>query len=144
MASPNRFIINTDYMTFARSGNYSKLVIIPSGYFNSTSTTANGEVDINIPAPKGSISRTSASYKGVDSGIDITASSGSAIKVFGDVDLGSDVWTYLQWDIFWMRKDSKTLAVYWYVKRDSTSSPDRYVSIPITLNVSYFFPPNLS
>jgi hypothetical protein len=141
---PNRFILNSDYMSWAQVTNTSVNVILPAG------TTPAGSVDvitreIKLPTVKGGIPRYIISYQttayNMDTGQTETVtenmpSSGMA-AIFSSAH-------YPSWLITISRKDKDTLNVVAVVQGSyNMASAVSYPSITFKLTVSYLYPPNL-
>lgn len=137
---PNRFILNSDYMSLAQASNYETNIVLPTG----RATNYVGLIDKDIPLPtvKGAMARYLVSYGtsvyNMDTGQDETRV--VALPTTGVF------WIYSQtgtpsWQVFLSRKDANTLNVYAIVRTSGAS--DTYPSITFKLNVSYMYPPNL-
>lgn len=144
IARPDRFTINTDFLTLAKNKRYEKTIIVPvielydSGmdmYQKAGSTT----IDVQIPTPPGAIARSSVTYKGTgDYSTEATVSCGGYFTI---TDQSYDGFV---WQFHWYRKDSNTITImvmayqmrYYPAK---TSTP----SLTFKLTTSYFYPPNI-
>ena len=138
----NRFILNTDFLTLAKNKHYERNIIIPaielidsglSGY----QKRGDASVDINMPTPAGAIARSSVTFKGNNSGA-------TTVNCNGFFTIEDSFNNGLLWQIYWGRKNSTTITVYATVYQRTgypaiTLSP----TVTFTLNVSYFYPPNI-
>ena len=137
---PNRFIINSDYMSMAQASNYKTVVTLPTG-------TAVGYVgyvkrEISLPTVKGAIPRYIISYETSVYNMDTQQTETKVVNVpsagyFAIFSLSGTP----TWYVTLSRKDKNTLLVEAAVR--VSSSGGTFPSIAFTVNVSYIYPPNL-
>ena len=58
---PNRFILNSDYMSLAQASNYETNIVLPAG--RATSYAGFIDKDISLPTVKGAMARYLVSYE---------------------------------------------------------------------------------
>lgn len=144
-ARPNRFIMNSDFMTLAKSARFEKNIVIPTMEFMPYSqgqydAIASSIVDVDeIQAPKGAIARTSVAYKGTDQTGETRAGLvGSGFSIV-------DQWyNGIQWNISLYRESGGKLRVQataLHFRR--FPALELCPSITFKLIVSYFYPPNV-
>ena len=139
---PNRFILNTDYMSLAQASYHQFNVVMPTGTTDASATAAVSK-DIRLPSVKGAIPRYLVSY---ETSVYDMESGTSSMKVVTIPSQGSfRLWTtamgFPSWTIILSRKDNETLNIYAIVQ---TMNPnEQYDSITFKLRISYMYPPNI-
>lgn len=128
MAKPNKFIMNTDYLSIAQSGKYTNTYVVNGG-----TIPAGGQViqefDFSIPQQKGAIDQTmismnSSEFKvGNRYGITINSEAGG--------------WLSIQ------RTAPGTLHAELVLNNFFGSGPATYPAMVFTIRVSSFLPPNV-
>lgn len=144
VSRPDRFILNTDFLTLAKNKRYEETIIVPvislsnvtMDEYQKYGTT---RIDVYMPTPAGAIARSSVTYKGTDSdSVETTVSCGGSFTITDQFEDG------FVWQIYWWRKDSDTIrfTIYAYQMKyypAKTSTP----SLTFKLTTSYFYPPNI-
>lgn len=141
MSRPNRFILNSDYMSFAQAGTYEVNVVMPAG--RTVGTVGNQSKDFNVPAPKGAVPRYLVSYETTVYNMETQKLETKVITLptQGMLRIWSGAMGYPLWDIIISRKDASTLNVFGIVQ---TLDPDsNYDSITLKIRISYMYPPNI-
>lgn len=143
MAHINRFIINSDYLSMARAGNYSANVIIGTGELTYIGDIVRLTNEVKIPAPNGAICQMNITYTPPNG--EPTSAMGIMTIITGDLQDTQGRRLRCNWNIYTRRKDRNTLIVDTIVMK--TGAPDGtkqiFPSLPIKINVSYFYPPNI-
>lgn len=140
MSRPNRFILNSDYMSMAQASSYEVNVVLPAG--QSTGYAGLIDKDIAIPTVKGAIPRYLVSYQTTVYNMETQQLETKEVTVptFGGVMIRASMNGYPLHLIFFSRKDANTLNIFDVIQ---TSSPDQqYDSLTFKLRVSYMYPPN--
>ena len=137
---PNRFILNSDYMSLAQASNYETNIVLPAG--RATSYADFIDKDISLPTVKGAMARYLVSYETTVYNMDTSQTETRTVTI----PTTGVFWIYSQsgtpsWQVFLSRKNASTLNVYAIVRTSGAS--DNYPSITFKLNVSYMYPPNL-
>lgn len=141
---PDRFILNTDFLTLAKNKRYEKNIVVPVIDLDDTSMAqyqkyGSTKITVNIPTPPGAIARSSVTYKGTgDYSTETTVSCGGYFTII------DQFWDGFVWQFYWYRKDSDNIEIlviayqmrYYPAK---TNTP----SVTFKLTTSYFYPPNL-
>lgn len=141
MSRPNRFILNSDYMSMAQASNYEINVVLPAG--RSTSYVGLIDKDIAIPTVKGAIPRYLVSYQTTVYNMETQRLETKEVTMptYGGVRIRASENGYPSHSITFSRKDANTLNIYDVIQ---TSNPDQqYDSLTFKLRVSYMYPPNL-
>ena len=141
MSRPNRFILNSDYMSFAQAGTYEVNVVMPAG--RTVGTVGSQSKDFNVPAPKGAVPRYLVSYETTVYNMETQQLETKVITLptQGMLRIWSGAMGYPLWDIIISRKDASTLNVFGIVQ---TLDPDSdYDSITLKIRISYMYPPNI-
>lgn len=137
---PNRFILNTDYMSFAQAGNQELNVVLPAG--TSISGLGYTTKSYNLPAVKGAISRYLASYETTVYNTETQQIETKVVTM--PVDGMFDIWSsngLPHYFIFIARPDKNTITISAQVVTQSGNQP--FDSITFKLRMSYMYPPNL-
>lgn len=137
---PNRFIMNTDYLTFAQAGNYTVSVTMPAG------TSGAGKMgyvkkEIALPAAKGAIPRFLVTFRTTvyntetqrEETKDVTVPTPGSVTYWPSLGYPKHI-------IMIARKNDTTLVIGDTVQTAQASQA--FPSITFTLNVSYVYPPN--
>ena len=139
---PNRFILNTDYMSLAQAGYHQFNVVMPAGTTDASSTASISK-DIRLPSVKGAIPRYLVSYETSVYDMETGVSSMRLVTIpsQGSFRLWTTIMGYPSWTIILSRKDNETLNVYAVVQ---TMNPNQnFDSITFKLRISYMYPPNV-
>lgn len=137
---PNRFILNSDYMSFAQAGNQEVNVVLPSG----TSISGLGYVtkDIALPAVKGAIPRYLVSYQTTVYNMDTGQTETRTVTIPSNGMF--DIWSnngLPHYYVLLARPNKNTLTVSAQVVTQSGNKP--FNSITFKLRISYMYPPNI-
>lgn len=137
---PNRFILNSDYMSLAQASNYEANIVLPTG--QATSYVGLIDKDIPLPTVKGAMARYLVSYETTVYNMDTGQTETRTVTI----PTTGVFWIYSlagtpSWQVFLSRKDANTLNVYAIVRTSTASGT--YPSVTFKLNVSYMYPPNL-
>lgn len=137
---PNRFILNSDYMSFAQAGNQEINVVLPAG--TSISGLGYTTKSYNLPAVKGAIPRYLASYETTVYNMETqqTEVKTVTIPVEGMFDIRTRT-NLPHYFIFIARPNKDTITISAQVETQSGNRP--FDSITFKLRVSYMYPPNL-
>ena len=139
---PNRFILNTDYMSLAQAGYYQFNVVMSAGTTSSTAVDFQSK-DFKVTAPKGSIPRYLFSYETTVYNMETQELETKTITLptAGMIRIWDGMMGYPLWDIILSRKDASTLNIFAIVQ---TINPnENYNSITFKLRISYMYPPNV-
>ena len=138
---PNRFILNTDYMSLAQASNHQFNVTLPPGtsgdnYIGTTSR------DIRLPAVKGAIPRYLVS---IETGI-LEPDNQTITKKVITVPSQGIFWIYSEqvwpsWLVTISRKDKDTISFYAMV--ETWDPNENFPSLTFKLRISYMYPPNI-
>lgn len=131
-----RMIFSSDYMHMAEAGEFSKIVTIPAMTIAAGVRTANGYVDVDMPTPKGAISRSIVAYQGTN------MSSPSYVLSNGSLTVSEVFSGHFYWQIFWARKSDQKIRVYYYVIRLNTAKSVNVPSLTFTIIQQYLKAPN--
>lgn len=138
---PNRFILNTDYMSLAQAGGYSTNVIIPAGqtigYGNAV------DVDVPLPTANGAIPRYLVTYRTTVYNMETQQLETKDITVpmAGKFHIRVGQRGFPLHIISLSRLNNSTMRV-----TDSIETFDldeHYDSITFKIDVSYIYPPNV-
>lgn len=139
---PNRFILNTDYMTMAQVGNHSVNVVMPTG------TTGDNYIayiskDINLPSANGAIPRYLITYQTTVWNMDTQQLEQKTITVptFGMVRFWTSSMGYPSHLIMISRKNANTVTIADMV--ETFNANENFPSITFKIDVSYIYPPNV-
>ena len=142
MSRPNRFIMNTDYMTMAQVGNHSVNVVMPTGT-SGDNCIAYISKDIDLPSANGAIPRYLITYQTTVYNMDTQQLEIKNITVptYGMVRLWTSSMGYPTHMIMLSRKNANTITVSDMVK---TFDPnENFPSVTFKVEVSYIYPPNV-
>lgn len=131
-----RMIFSSDYMHMAEAGELSKIVTIPAMAIAAGVRTANGYIDVDMPTPKGAISRSIVAYQGAN------VSSPSYVLSNGSLRVNEVFRGYFYWQIFWARQSDQKIRVYYYVIRLNTANSVNVPSLTFTIIQQYLKAPN--
>ena len=120
----------------AEAGELSKIVTIPAMTIAAGTRTANGYVDVDMPTPKGAISRSIVAYQGTN------MSSPSYVLSNGSLRVNEVFSGYFYWQIFWARQSDQKIRVYYYVIRLNTVNSVNVPSLTFTIIQQYLKAPN--
>lgn len=137
---PNRFILNSDYMSFAQAGNQEVDVVLPAG--TSISGLGYTSKDYNVPVAKGAIPRYLVSYETTVYNMETQQTETKVVTI--PTEGAFDIWSSMglpHYYVFISRPDSNTLAVSAVVQTRSGNQP--FDSVAFKLRISYMYPPNL-
>ena len=134
MSRPNRFILNSDYMSMAQASNYEKNVVLPAG--RSTSYIDLIDKDIAMPTVKGAIPRYLVSYQTAVYNMETQRLETKEVTMptFGGVRIRTSENQYPTHSITFSRKDADTLRVYDVVQ--TFNSDQQYDSLTFKLRQS--------
>ena len=137
---PNRFILNTDYMSFAQAGNQELTVALPAG------TSINGQgyttKSYSMTAPKGAIPRYLVSYETSVYNMETQQTETRTVTI--PTEGMFDIWSSTglpHYYVFIARPDKNTITISALVITQSGYRP--FNSITFKLRVSYMYPPNI-
>lgn len=142
MSRPNRFIMNTDYMTMAQVGNHSVNVVMPTGT-SGDNCIAYISKDIDLPSANGAIPRYLITYQTTVYNMDTQQLEIKNITVptYGMVRLWTSSMGYPTHIIMLSRKNANTITVSDMVE---TFDPnENFPSVTFKVEVSYIYPPNV-
>ena len=133
-----RLIFSSDYMHMANDKNVSKTIIIPPKTINANVATAYGYVDVTLPVPAGSISRSIIEYKGVN------ASTSSYMLSNGSLTVLESFQKFFRWEIFWYRINATQVRFAYYIIRypNTTSRAITTPSLTFTIHQQYLKAPS--
>lgn len=137
---PNRFILNSDYMSLAQAGNQEIDIVLPAG----TSISGLGYVTklVNLPAVKGAIPRYLVSYETTVYNMETQQTETKTVTI--PTEGMFDIWSsngLPHYYVLFARPDKDKLMVSAQVITQSGDQP--FDSITFKLRVSYMYPPNL-
>ena len=139
---PNRFILNTDYMSLAQAGYYQFNVVMSAGTTSGTGVDTQSK-DFKVTAPKGAIPRYLISYEAEVWNMETQQIETKTITLptAGMIRIWDGMMGYPVWSIVISRKDESTLNIFAAIE---TMSPnENYNSITFKLRISYMYPPNV-
>ena len=139
---PNRFILSTDYMTFAQASEYSVNVVIPAGQTISYGNIV--DVDVPLPTADGAIPRYLVTYRATVYDMDAQTpqleTKDITVPICGKFQIRVGQNGRPLHIISISRKNNSTVTV---TDSINTFNPDEYYdSITFRLDVSYMYPPN--
>lgn len=138
---PNRFILNTDYMSLAQAGGYSTNVIIPAGQAIGYGNVV--DVDVPLPTANGAIPRYLVTYRTTVYNMDTQQLETKDITVpmTGKFHIRVGQRGFPLHIISISRLNNSTMRVTDAIE---TFDPDEYYdSITFKIDVSYIYPPNV-
>lgn len=138
---PNRFILNTDYMSLAQASKYSTNVIIPAGQTIGYANVV--DVDVPLPTADGAIPRYLVTYQTTVWNMDTQQLETKDITVpmTGKFQIRVGQRGFPQHIISLSRLDNSTMRV---TDAIGTFDPDEYYdSLTFKIDVSYIYPPNV-
>lgn len=138
---PNRFILNTDYMSLAQASKYSTNVIIPAGQTIGYANVV--DVDVPLPTADGAIPRYLVTYQTTVWNMDTQQLETKDITVpmTGKFQIRVGQRGFPQHIISLSRLNNSTMRV---TDAIGTFDPDEYYdSLTFKIDVSYIYPPNV-
>lgn len=137
---PNRFILNSDYMSFAQAANHELNVVLPAG--TSISGLGYTTKSYNLPAAKGAIPRYLVSYETTVYNMETQQTETKIVTI--PTEGSFDIWSSFGLPHYYVliaRPDKDTLTVSAVVQTQSGNQP--FDSIAFKLRISYMYPPNV-
>lgn len=138
---PNRFILNTDYMSLAQAGKYSTNVIIPAGQAIGYGNVV--EVDVPLPTANGAIPRYLVTYRTTVYNMDTQQLETKDITVPmpGKFQIRVGQRGFPLHIISLSRLNNSTMRVTDVI--ETFNLDEYYDSLTFRLDVSYIYPPNV-
>lgn len=137
---PNRFILNSDFMSFAQAGNQEVDIVLPSG--TSLSGVAVVTKSVSLPAVKGAIPRYLVSYETTVYNMETQQTETKVVTVpcHGMFTIWSNN-GLPRYDVILSRPNAKTLTATAVVQTQSGNRP--FNSVTFKVRISYMYPPNI-
>lgn len=136
---PNRFILNSDYMSMAQAGNHEVDIVLPAG--TTVGTTGTTERSVVLPTVKGAVPRYLLSYQTTvyDMESQTTVNRTITVPINGAIKIWSSN-GYPTYDVYISRLDANTMQAYAVVT--TLNANQHFDSLTFRLRVSYMYPPN--
>lgn len=146
IAFTNKFILNSDFMSVASAGNESITVVIPAGTlvptgetYGAPQATGFARRNLSVKTPNGALTKLSMTYKPTN-----TPNKPQTIGIGNYIQLDNEQ-NGITYAIYIYRVSNERITVEANVSLEQGYPLlSSFPSITFTLNLSYFYPPNVA